>query len=78
MTDLAPCGTAAAYRRHQRNGETPDYECQQAAARDQADKGRNPSGRNLLADPRPRRNGLPEWRPYVYRGAGYDTFEAAP
>lgn len=28
----APCGTEAAYRRHQRHGETPCEECKRAAA----------------------------------------------
>jgi len=32
-----PCGTKAAYRRHQRHGETPCTECRQAASRWHAD-----------------------------------------
>lgn len=32
MTALAPCGTVAAYRRHQRHGETPCNACREAMA----------------------------------------------
>ena len=34
----APCGTEAAYRRHQRHGETPCEECKRAAAQRRAER----------------------------------------
>lgn len=36
--DLAPCGTAAAIRRHYRRGERMDETCRQARARIDADR----------------------------------------
>jgi hypothetical protein len=66
--DAQPCGTDAGYQRHRRRGERSCYPCLQAQARRQ--------GRACPAvpDPRPVRNGLPEPRPYVYRGLGCDAF----
>lgn len=76
MPELAPCGTLAAYRRHQRRRETPCYDCVQASQRAAMDKEPNATGRSLTPDPRPVRNNLPEFRPYVYRGTKRDL-EAA-
>ena len=70
---LAPCGTPAAARRHYRRGEPLDYACLQANANAKSD---DPwvTGPNAQPDPRPVRNGIP-WKPYVYRGRGYDIYE---
>lgn len=38
--DLRPCGTTAAYRRHQRHGEKPCAACKQAVARRRQDQRR--------------------------------------
>lgn len=35
---LSPCGTEAAWRRHQRHGERPCYTCRAAHARAKADR----------------------------------------
>ncbi len=61
-----PCGTPAAARRHYRRGEPLCEACAQAARRKRS------GGRagSQVADFREVRNGLPEFRPYVYRGAG--------
>jgi hypothetical protein len=72
---LAPCGTAAASRRHWRHGDPPCYTCRRA---DAERRGGNPYNRvaglaDAMPDPRPVRNGIP-WRPYVYRGTGADAF----
>ena len=66
---LRPCGTAAAARRHWRRGEPLDELCLQAARRDRGSTGRQ------APDRRARRNGLPAFRPYVYRGTGRDIYE---
>lgn len=70
--DAQPCGTDAGYTGHLRRGERPCYSCRQANARRQATRG----GREYIAifDPREVRNGLPEFRPYVYRGTGADAY----
>lgn len=62
-TDKQPCGTAAAYRRHLRRGEKPCEACKAA------DRLRTSTGerRPLAIDTRERRNGLPDFRPYVWR-----------
>lgn len=39
--DTRPCGTPAAYRRHQRHGEKPCEACRQAHARYRQDSGYN-------------------------------------
>jgi hypothetical protein len=36
--ELRPCGTVAAYKRHQRRGERPCLSCRQAKARDWQDR----------------------------------------
>lgn len=77
MTELAPCGTLAAYRRHQRHKERIDYDCLQASQRAAMDKEPNATGRSLTPDPREVRNNLPEFRPYVYRGTKRDLGEAS-
>lgn len=73
--DAQPCGTEAAYQRHRRRGERACYACLQANGRTWQDKA---AGRDYRApkipDPRQVRNGLPEPRPYVYRGLGWDAF----
>lgn len=38
--DVRPCGTLAAYRRHQRHGEPPCESCKQARARYRQDRRR--------------------------------------
>lgn len=38
VSQLKPCGTAAAYRRHLRNGEEACAECKAAVAKDKMDK----------------------------------------
>lgn len=38
VSQLKPCGTAAAYRRHLRNGEEACDECKAAVAKDKMDK----------------------------------------
>ncbi len=70
--ELAPCGTAAAARRHWRNGEPLDEACLQAARREKAGKQTGQAQLRSVAR-RETRNGLPEFRPYVYRGTGTDT-----
>jgi hypothetical protein len=75
--DLKPCGTAAAARRHYRRGEPLDQACLAAARRQYAEtRGRGGAPEQFSA-PRETRNGLPEFRPYVYRGTGEDQLEAA-
>lgn len=68
-SDLMPCGTEAASRRHQRHGEPVDEVCRVAANQAQRER-RNPD-----ADPYavvapeargPARNGLPVTPPYRY------------
>jgi hypothetical protein len=67
---LAPCGTAAAARRHQRRGEPLDAACLAARRRESAIDAY--AAATMSADHRERRNGLP-FRPYVYQGTGADT-----
>ena len=67
----AACGTPAAARRHYRHGEPPCHDCLVAARADRAD---NPG---TFEDWRPIRNGIP-WKPYTYRGAGYDIYGGPP
>ena len=70
---LKPCGTPAAYRRHLRRHEQPCFACRQANAIEHAGRqGSEPSA--LTEDRREIRNGLPEFRPYVYRGSGADAY----
>lgn len=77
-----PCGTAAAARRHYKHGEPLDEACKAAVRRQSAEsnarRGTGPgqSG-SKTADYREVRNGLPGFRPYVYRGTGYDIMEEA-
>ncbi len=70
--ELAPCGTPAAARRHWRNGEPLDDACLQASRREKADRKGFRDGAQSAAR-RETRNGLPEFRPYAYRGTGRDT-----
>ena len=65
-----PCGTAAAARRHYRRREPLDEACLQAARSERAWRNGQDAGAQS-PDLRERRNGIP-WRPYVYRGLGYD------
>lgn len=67
-----PCGTRAAYRRHLRRSERPCPACLEA---ERVAQPGTPSARPDR--PREIRNGLPEHRPYVYRGRGYDIYEEA-
>ena len=73
----APCGTEAAARRHWRNGEPIDDACRHAARRARSQRAGHAGTGNgeLVPDLRERRNGLPEFRPYVYRGLGYDIYD---
>ena len=68
--DLAPCGTAAAYRRHFRAGEKACQACRDAESLRRGHIPREPDRRQL-------RNGMPAFKPYVYRGRGYDQLEEA-
>ena len=72
---LQPCGTLAAYRRHQRRGEPPCHDCRLANRYKNTQVTGYPSGRETrLPDYRETRNGLPPFRPYTYRGLGYDLY----
>jgi len=71
---LAPCGTPAAARRHWRHGEPPCEACLAAHRRQKAEALGHDAGTHV-PDRREIRNGLPEFRPYVYRGTGYDQYE---
>jgi hypothetical protein len=66
------CGTDAGYQRHRRHGEQPCYPCLQAQARRNAERKGSEYTGPQIPDPRRTRNGLPEFRPYVYRGTGAD------
>ena len=70
---LSPCGTPGAVRRHYRNREPLDDACRTAQS---TAKGSDPwrSAPFETPDFRPVRNGIP-WKPYVYRGLGYDQME---
>jgi hypothetical protein len=70
---VAPCGTAAAARRHHRRGEKPCIACALAASQYKAQRA-GASGR-LLIDPRPLRNGLPATPGYQYRARAYPWAE---
>lgn len=70
---LKPCGTPAAARRHQRRGEPLCETCRQAARREKAGRIGVMPGTDS-PDYREVRNGLPEFRPYVYRGTGTDAY----
>jgi len=72
--DAQPCGTEAAYQRHRRRKEPACYPCLQANARAHADQRGGEYTGPSVPDPRPLRNGLPEPKPYVYRGLGCDAF----
>jgi hypothetical protein len=68
---LAPCGTPAAARRHYRHGEPPCGACLAANQNEKARQmGHQGGGQSI--DRRDIRNGIPEFRPYVYRGTGRD------
>jgi hypothetical protein len=69
---LKPCGTPAAARRHYRRGEPLDAACRAVEHRRLAG-----NASEMSPDYRETRNGLPEFRPYVYRGTGEDQLEAA-
>ena len=67
---LAPCGTSAAYRRHRRRGEPACPACLEAERLRNSDRyGWEVTA--LTPDRREVRNGIP-WKPYVYRGLGFD------
>ncbi len=69
-TPAQPCGTRAAYRRHLRRGERACMACLAA------ERERYPAmGRALRPETREFRNGLPPFRPYIYRGTGSDIYE---
>jgi len=77
---VKPCGTTAAYKRHLRNPRKygpPCEDCLAAERRRVAGARRPvaaPKGAGTLApDRRERRNGLPVFRPYRYRGTGEDV-----
>jgi hypothetical protein len=71
---LAPCGTAAAARRHGKKGEPLCAACKEAQRLQTAE--RTGSAVNRVSEIRETRNGLPEFAPYVYRGTGKDTLTA--
>jgi hypothetical protein len=75
--DLAPCGTSAAARRHRRRGEPACEACLQAERLRIAQQRGGTAPSSLSIDRRHVRNGLPEFRPYVYRGTGDDIYGAA-
>jgi hypothetical protein len=68
------CGTDAGYQRHRRRGEQPCYPCLQGQARRNADRTGSEFRGPQIPDMRRVRNGLPEPRPYIYRGSGCDAF----
>lgn len=68
----APCGTAAAARRHYKRGEPLDEDCKAAVRREKADRSGGQSS-VLSIDRREIRNDMPEFIPYKYRGTGHDT-----
>ena len=72
---LQPCGTLAAYKRHQRRGEPACEACRLANRMHNSSNG-YPSGKagSGAGDHREIRNGLPEFRPYRYQGLGYDLY----
>jgi len=72
VRDLAPCGTAAAARRHGKHGEPLDEACRIAQRLQKAERSGERAG-NLSVDRREIRNGLPEFVAYRYRGTGQDT-----
>jgi len=61
----APCGTAAAYRRHLRHGEPPCDACIWA----ERERTTDDTG-TRTADHRPVLNGLP-FKPYIYPGGRF-------
>ena len=69
-----PCGTPAAAKYHRRHGEPLCDACRQAERRQSAERrgsqpGSDQPGRWAKSpDRREIRNGLPEFKPYVYRG----------
>lgn len=65
-------GTSRGARAHYRRGERPCPACYQAMLTSQGTRGGYNGGANS-PDRRERRNGLPEFRPYVYRGLGFDA-----
>ena len=75
MKDLAPCGTAAAARRHGKHGEPLDEACKTAQRLQKSERAGGVAG-GLSADKREIRNGLPEFVGYRYRGTGQDTLTA--
>ena len=72
---LAPCGTPAAARRHQRAGERPCIACREALSAELRTR-RGYLDRNT-PDPRPVRNNLPDTPPYAYRQRRYPWAEQA-
>jgi hypothetical protein len=72
-SNLEPCGTLAAARRHRRHGERL---CEKCLPVDHASKQAYRQDQPGSPDFRRVRNGIP-WKPYVYRGLGYDLFEVA-
>ena len=71
---LKPHGTLAAYQRHLRKHEHACYPCMQADARDRAERLGSEYKGPKVPDPRRARNGLPVFRPYIYRGTGADAY----
>lgn len=72
---LKPCGTPAAYRRHQRRGELPCASCRAEAARHRRPGSRG-AGALPAADDGPARNGLPIV-PYAWRARSYPWAQRA-
>lgn len=72
---VKPCGTTAAYRRHLRHRTPPCPECLAANRRHVAAmqaKADPANAGSLTPETRVKRNGLPAFVPYVYRGTGRD------
>lgn len=68
-----PCGTVAALRRHYKRKEPVCDACAKARSQRIAEDYAKRTGRWATSsgpDCREVRNGLPEFVPYVYRGAG--------
>ena len=81
MASHASCGTEAGARRHYRRGEKPCPSCMHASRmKSRERRGSDPwntgNGEQAL-DLREVRNGLPEFRPYRWRGRERQEREAS-
>jgi len=78
-SNLAPCGTESACRRHRRRGEPVDEACLHAEWLARTERAGSDPWNTAKGGGRPDfreiRNGLPEFKPYTYRGTGEDQYE---